>query len=113
MAVSDLLLSGRLESVLRELNMSGYVVLIDAPASLRSGDALSLAGLADAAVLVARAGRSRRAELLELRRLVSLVGVECLGVVVTNANADHVDLDPEGLVLESDRKRSSPAVDMR
>jgi Mrp family chromosome partitioning ATPase len=58
------------------------VLIIDAPPMLRVGDALSLAGMVDALLVVARMKEVRRNALIELRRILEATGTPVLGLVV-------------------------------
>jgi polysaccharide biosynthesis transport protein len=59
------------------------VVLVDAPQSLRVGDAIALSSRVDGIVVVARSKALRRQTLAELNRQLATMGAPALGLVVT------------------------------
>jgi tyrosine-protein kinase len=77
----DLLESGALEAMLEELGSHADVIIIDSPPITEVADALPLARIVDAVVLVVRYGRTRRDKLDEAQRLLRQLGVAPRGVV--------------------------------
>ncbi len=86
---SELLAFYRMPEVLEALAAEADVVLVDGPPVLVVTDSLILAGLADATVVIARAGTSKRRELA--RALDSLQQIEAplVGVVLNDATEDE------------------------
>jgi Mrp family chromosome partitioning ATPase len=70
-----------MRAVVTGLRTRARFVVIDAPSAASGADAQSLAGLADAAIVVAEAGRSRHAEVADAAGQVGL-GARVLGAVV-------------------------------
>jgi Mrp family chromosome partitioning ATPase len=80
-SASRLLQSSAMRAVVTGLRTRARFVVIDAPSAASGADAQSLAGLADAAIVVAEAGRSRHAEVADAAGQVGL-GARVLGAVV-------------------------------
>jgi capsular exopolysaccharide synthesis family protein len=82
---SELLSSERMGRVLDELVTHYDMVLIDAPPVLPVTDAVVLARLADAAIMVVRSGKTTRSQLTEAVTALGNVGVRVLGGVLNMA----------------------------
>ena len=68
---------------LQALRERSDVVLVDAPQSLRVGDAIALSSRVDGIVVVARSKALRRQTLAELNRQLATMRAPALGLVVT------------------------------
>ena len=79
--------------VLAQLEERADIVLIDCPALLGVDGAVSLAGQADAVVVVARLGMVRRAALEDARGVLARCPVHKLGFIATGADAEDIE-DP-------------------
>jgi Mrp family chromosome partitioning ATPase/capsular polysaccharide biosynthesis protein len=77
----DLFESPRLEVAVEELRSHGDVVIFDSPDVTEVAEALALATLVDAVVLVVRYGRTRREKLAHARLLLGQLGVVPAGVI--------------------------------
>jgi Mrp family chromosome partitioning ATPase len=80
-SASRLLQSSAMRAVVTGLRALARFVVIDAPSASSGADAQSLAGLADAAIVVAEAGRSRHTEVADAAGQVRL-SARVLGAVV-------------------------------
>src|SRR5262249_37846742 len=80
-SASRLLQSSAMRTVVNGLRTQARFVVIDAPSAAGGADAQSLAGLADAAIVVAEAGRSRHVEVADAAVQVRL-SARVLGAVV-------------------------------
>jgi Mrp family chromosome partitioning ATPase len=80
-SASRLLQSATMRAVLTSLRALARFVVIDAPSAAAGADAQSLAGMADAAIVVAEAGHSRHAEVADAAAQIQL-GARVLGAVV-------------------------------
>jgi Mrp family chromosome partitioning ATPase len=96
---SDTLIYSRLGATLRTLSESATVI-IDAPGTESSADAIALAHEADAAVIVLDAAGSRRSTAERVVTTLRRTGVHTLGIVLTSA--------PSGR-FRTRRTRSKPA----
>jgi succinoglycan biosynthesis transport protein ExoP len=85
------------EDVIRRLRDRVDLVLVDAPPMLRVGDALSLATIVDALLIVTRLNVVRRKSLSELRRLLDTVATRPLGVVINGAPPTDTYTRPYGM----------------
>src|SRR5207245_10668175 len=83
---SELLSSSRMAEVLGQLEATYDYVLIDTPPVLLVADALELARMVDGVVLVARRDRCSSAEAREVRALVDRLGINLIGVVMTDVS---------------------------
>jgi Mrp family chromosome partitioning ATPase len=81
-SASRLLQSAAVRTVVGRLRKSSRYVLLDSPSAAIGADAQSLAGLADAAIIVAEVGYSRHAEVSDAVAQLQLVGARVLGAVV-------------------------------
>jgi len=77
----DLLQSTAIESVLEDLGSYADVIIFDSPPITDVADALPLARLVDAVVLVVRYGRTRRDKLADAQLLLRQLGVVPRGIV--------------------------------
>jgi capsular exopolysaccharide synthesis family protein len=75
-----------LGQILRDLRHRADLVLVDAPALLRVGDAMALSAQVDALLVVVRFNAIRRPILKELRRVLDACPAPKLGVVITHAD---------------------------
>jgi polysaccharide biosynthesis transport protein len=80
---AELLGSQGMADLLRRLEASADIVLIDTPPLLPVTDAAVLAALADGAMLVVRSGKTRREQVKAAAAALSAVGARVLGVVLT------------------------------
>jgi capsular exopolysaccharide synthesis family protein len=80
-------LMGRAPSVLRALRAWADYVVVDCPPVLTANDALDLAAAADAVLLVARAGHTRRSAASRAAELLRLVGAPVFGSVLLGGTA--------------------------
>ena len=114
-SASRLLQSSTARAVVSNLRALARYVLIDSPSAAAGADAQSLAGLADAAIVVAEAGHSRHLEVADAVAQLRQVGARVLGAVVVpplppgaEQNTGVVFLDapprPWGGVLAQDRR---------
>jgi Mrp family chromosome partitioning ATPase len=84
--MSDALVSQRMETVLEDLGEGMDIVLLDAPPINLVSDAAVLARRADGALLVCRAGMTRRHDVREARHMLERVDAQILGVVLTDVD---------------------------
>jgi capsular exopolysaccharide synthesis family protein len=84
---AELLGSPAMASVIADLEQFADVVLLDAPAVLNSADALALAPIADATLVVVDAERASVADISETRALLEQVGANVIGAVLNNVYA--------------------------
>jgi succinoglycan biosynthesis transport protein ExoP len=84
---TELLGSLRMRSVVAELTRRFDIVLIDSPPVLPVADAVILSGYADAVLLVAAAGKTRRAELRRTKEKLARASAPVVGVVLNKASA--------------------------
>jgi tyrosine-protein kinase Etk/Wzc len=84
---AELLESGRAREVLRTLRERYDAVIVDAPPIGRSGDAATIARLADTTVWVIRSGASTRGELGWTRHLLRNLRADVAGAILTFAPA--------------------------
>jgi succinoglycan biosynthesis transport protein ExoP len=80
--------SRRLANILAELRSSYDVVLVDTPPMLSVGDTLALTSQLDALMLVSNLSLTKRGELHELRRLLTLARCQTLGTALTASTLD-------------------------
>jgi succinoglycan biosynthesis transport protein ExoP len=83
---TEMLGSNRMRSVVAQLAEHFDIVLIDSPPVLPVADALILSGYADAVVLVAAAGRTRRAELRRTMEKLAQASAPVVGIVLNKAS---------------------------
>ena len=82
---SELLGSGHMVALLRQLQQRFDVVIIDAPPLLPVTDAAVLSRICDGAVLVVRYGKTRREQLERTAKALSTVDARILGTVMNMA----------------------------
>jgi capsular exopolysaccharide synthesis family protein len=78
----ELLASRRLGEIIAELRQLGGIVILDTPPARLSADAITLAGVADGIVLVARSGTTRMRSLREAASGLRRDRIRQLGVVL-------------------------------
>jgi capsular exopolysaccharide synthesis family protein len=83
---SEVLGSPRMAKLLVELETFGDIVLIDSPSVLASADAVTLAPLADATLLVVDADSVTMSDLSAARYRLEQVGVNLIGAVLNNVD---------------------------
>jgi Mrp family chromosome partitioning ATPase len=66
-------------------------IILDTPPLVGLSDALVLSPLADAVLLVARSGRTRRQSLCRARDVLVRVNAHTTGVIINDLNLDSVD----------------------
>jgi len=79
---AELLAGSRLKNVIAELRRVADVVIVDTPPLLAVSDALLLAGVADNALIVAAAGRTRSEALQDAHAIINQSRVHLLGIVL-------------------------------
>jgi Mrp family chromosome partitioning ATPase len=82
---SELVASEDMRSLMRELEVRFDLVIIDSPPLAVSSDALALVPAVSGVVVVCGVGRSTREGVRELRKQMTLVGAEPLGIVANFA----------------------------
>lgn len=88
---TELLASGRMEEVLRELADTYEVVIVDTAPLLPVADTVGLASLAQGALLVVRAAKTSRDQVRTAAASLDRVGVRVLGTVFSMAPAPKGD----------------------
>jgi capsular exopolysaccharide synthesis family protein len=96
-----LVASGRMLAVLEELKADHDVVLVDTPAASAASDVAVLGARTDAVLLLARQGRSRRAEVERLVEAVRLASGNVIGSVLTMEKSGRFRRRPAPLHLPS------------
>ncbi|HEX6871419.1 MAG TPA: lipopolysaccharide biosynthesis protein [Micromonosporaceae bacterium] len=81
-SAAGLLQSEGVRTALRALASQARYVVIEAPSTATSADAQSLAGIADAAIVVAEAGLTQHAEVVDAAEQLRLMGTRVLGAVL-------------------------------
>lgn len=87
---ADLLASPQLEAAIESLAAEHDFVLLDAPPVLSVTDAALLSAKLDGALLVIRAGSTRRDHAERARELLERLHVRIVGAVLTNAQTDSI-----------------------
>ncbi len=107
---AELLASPRFPKALAKLHEDGAIVILDTPPATWSADALLIAGEAEAAVLVARSGATKRQNIAEMAEDLRAEGLKVLGIVVLGvkrpvrrvrqhlAKVDHTQAGPPPVV---------------
>jgi capsular exopolysaccharide synthesis family protein len=85
-SASELLGSPRMAKLLLDLETFADVVLIDVPGVLNSADALAVAPLADATMLVVDADKATMSDISSARYLLEQVGAHVIGAVLNNVD---------------------------
>ncbi len=88
---SELLASARVRSIVNNLSEIVDIVLFDSPPVLPVSDALVIAGLTDATLLVASAGESSKRGLHRSYQLLRQVNARVVGMVLNNADAQPAE----------------------
>ncbi len=81
-SAAGLLQSESVRRALHRLRRQARYVVVEAPSAASGADAQSLAGAADAAILVVEAGRARHAQVADAAIQLRLVGTRLLGAIV-------------------------------
>jgi len=79
---ADLLATKQVGAMLKLLRATGMIVILDTPPARWSADAISLAGAADASLLVARAGRASTKSIREVAEGLRREGLRTLGSIL-------------------------------
>jgi non-specific protein-tyrosine kinase len=87
---ADVLSNQRMKDIIGVLKARAQYVLFDSPPVLAATDAALLGVQLDGALLVLRAGISRRDKALQAQQTLERVHVRVLGVVLTNSQGDHM-----------------------
>jgi non-specific protein-tyrosine kinase len=82
---ADLLSSQRMSEVIGVLKARAHYILFDSPPVLAATDAALLGSKLDGALLVIRAGHTRREHALRARQALERVHVRIIGAVLSNA----------------------------
>ncbi len=85
---ADLLGSRRMDEIIEGLKSEAEFILFDAPPVIAVTDAALLASKLDGAVIVLRAGGTRREHAERAKELLERVNVRIVGAVLTNAQVD-------------------------
>ena len=85
----EALVTGRLEQTMAELKRSFHRIVIDSPPIIPYTDADLLARFADGALIVARAGHTRKGELLQA--IASMTGAPVVGTLLNDATPRAAD----------------------
>ena len=81
-SAAGLLQSEGARSAVQALRRQARYIVVEAPSTAAGADAQSLARVADAAILVVEAGRSRHAQVADAAEQLRLVGTRLLGAVL-------------------------------
>lgn len=87
MAVGEVVASSQLRVFLNRLRDHADIVLIDGPALLGTGDAMTLGSVVDAIVLVTEVGRLQQETVEDVTRALSMCPAPTIGWVVTGTSA--------------------------
>lgn len=80
------LLSGESMALLLEQLKSSYdIVIVDTPPAQHATDAGAISARCDGVLLVARAGKTKRSSVAQMRRAFKMIGANMLGVVLNRA----------------------------
>jgi Mrp family chromosome partitioning ATPase len=93
-SASGLLQSEGVRNALQALRRQARYVVVEAPSAASGADAQSLAGAADAAILVVEAGRARHVQVVDAAIQMRLVGTRLLGAIVLPRVVPQLD-EPE------------------
>jgi len=83
---SELLMTRRFETVLEELGTQFDRILLDSPPLLAVTDGVILSRVADAVILVVRAGETRKADLVQAERVLADVNAHVAGIILNSAD---------------------------
>ena len=86
---ADFLATARARQLVRNLRDHAEVVVVDAPPVLAAADATILGGYANGVVLIASAGRTDRAVLVEAAERLRVSNVPLLGIALTGVTGDR------------------------
>lgn len=86
---SEIIASARLVELIKTLASKADLVLFDAPPLVAVADASMLASRLDAVLLVAYAGRTRKAHIERAKALLEKANARLLGAVLTNVQVDR------------------------
>jgi Mrp family chromosome partitioning ATPase len=87
MAVGEVVASSKLRLFLNGLREQADMVLVDGPALLGTGDAITLGSVVDGIVLVTEVGRLEHETVEQVTRALSMCPAPTLGWVVTGTSA--------------------------
>lgn len=76
----------RFETVIRDLSKQFDRILLDSPPLLAVTDGAVLARIADAVILVVRAGETRKADLVQAERVLADVDAHVAGIILNSAD---------------------------
>jgi Mrp family chromosome partitioning ATPase len=82
---ADVLSSQRMNEIIGVLKARAHYILFDSPPVLAASDAVLLGAKVDAALMVVRAGYTRRDHLERAKKALERVQVRLLGAMLTNA----------------------------
>lgn len=88
-APAELLSSGRMANLLRELSADYDLLLIDSPPALRATDAQALAPLADGVLLVVQSGAIRNKAVRKTKSSLEMAGARLLGAVLNRVGRSN------------------------
>lgn len=91
---AELLMSDSFKSLVQSLCRDGFIVLIDAPPAGNLADAVSIAGAADAVMLVTRARVSQWRSLSAVARVFNRAGLRFVGTVLLGATTRSTSTVP-------------------
>ena len=86
---SDLLLTGRMSSILDTLRERYDFVIVDTPPVLAVADTLGMVGQFDAVVLVVSLDANTSAEVTDAEEQLQRVGAQLIGAVINRAAANN------------------------
>jgi len=85
---ADVIGSSRMDAIIEHLKSMADVILFDTPPVVAVTDAALLASKVDGALLVLRAGTTKRDYAEQAKELLEHIHVRIVGVVLTNAQID-------------------------
>ncbi len=88
---ADVLSSQRMNEIVGVLKARAAYILFDSPPVLAASDAALLGSKVDGALLIVRAGHTRREHAARARQALQRVHVRLLGAVLTNASRDSLN----------------------
>jgi Mrp family chromosome partitioning ATPase len=107
-SAAGLLQAEPVRAVLRALRRQARYILVEAPSAATGADAQSLAGVADAAILVVEAGRTRYSEVHDAANQLRAVRTRVLGAVVVPRLAPAPVTEPAEIAPAPDTWSSEP-----
>jgi len=93
-----------MEVVLRELSQIVDYVIVDTPAVLEAGEALTLAALADGCVFVIGAGQCEGGDALWMKHLLENVQASIVGVVLNRSSRDAMTVSMSRSELQAEMR---------